>query len=61
MRVPSSVKLVVATWLAALIGALAGRSLAVAEAAPRGDVGIHEQETQANVVVTKSVAVINRH
>jgi hypothetical protein len=28
MRVPSSLKLVIATWLAALVGALAGRSLA---------------------------------
>jgi len=30
MRVPSSVKLVAATWVAALLGALAGRSLAEA-------------------------------
>jgi hypothetical protein len=30
MRVSSSVKLVAATWVAALIGALAGRSLAEA-------------------------------
>jgi hypothetical protein len=30
MRVPSSLKLVVATWIAALVGALAGRALAEA-------------------------------
>jgi hypothetical protein len=34
MRLPPSVKLVVATWIAALIGALAGRSAAVAYGAP---------------------------
>jgi hypothetical protein len=30
MRVPSSLKLVLATWIAALVGALAGRALAEA-------------------------------
>jgi hypothetical protein len=30
MRVPSSLKLVVATWIAAILGALAGRALAEA-------------------------------
>jgi hypothetical protein len=30
MRVPSSLKFVVATWIAALLGALAGRALAEA-------------------------------
>lgn len=34
MRLPPSVKLVVATWIAALLGALAGRSAAVAYGAP---------------------------
>jgi hypothetical protein len=37
MRVPHSLKLVVATWIAALFGALAGRTLAQASrATPRG-------------------------
>ncbi len=37
MRLPSSLKLVVATWIAALFGALAGRTLAEASrATPRG-------------------------
>ncbi len=34
MRIPSSVRLVLATWIAALLGALAGRSLAEASAQP---------------------------
>jgi hypothetical protein len=56
MRIPSSAKLVVATWLAALLGALAGRSLA--ESSSSSDHGVRQH---ANLVVTKSVAQINRH
>jgi hypothetical protein len=33
MRLPSSLKLVVSTWIAALLGALAGRALAEASSA----------------------------
>jgi hypothetical protein len=55
MRIPSSAKLVVATWLAALLGALAGRSLAQSSSCAHGE------RTHANVVVTKSVATINRN
>jgi hypothetical protein len=42
MRVPPSAKLVVATWIAALIGALAGRSAAEAYGAP---LGTHDAST----------------
>lgn len=56
MRIPSSAKLVVATWLAALLGALAGRSLA--QSSSSSD---HGARTHANIVVTKSVAAINRN
>jgi hypothetical protein len=38
MRMPSSLRLVIATWIAALVGALAGRSLAEASGtAPQND------------------------
>jgi hypothetical protein len=44
MRMPSSLKLVVATWIAAVVGALAGRSLAegggVAAAAERAGAAV---------------------
>lgn len=35
MRVSSSLKVILSTWLAALVGALAGRVLAEATGAPR--------------------------
>ena len=54
MRIPSSVKLVAATWVAALLGALAGRSLAESTNA-----SAHGERTHADIVVTKSVAQIN--
>jgi hypothetical protein len=50
MRVPPSVKLVVATWIAALLGALAGRSAAEAFGAP-----LEQQHTNASVA-TRSEA-----
>lgn len=34
MRIPSSLKLIAGMWIAALLGALAGRSLAEASSAP---------------------------
>ena len=55
MRIPSSAKLVVATWLAALLGALAGRTLAQSSSSDHG------ARAHANVVVTKSVAAINHN
>jgi hypothetical protein len=36
MRIPSSLKLLAGMWIAALLGALAGRSLAEASNAPAG-------------------------
>jgi hypothetical protein len=57
MRIPSSAKLVVATWLAALLGALAGRSLAENSASSSA----HGERTHTNIVVTKSVPTINRN
>ena len=44
MRVPSSVKLVIATWIAALLGALAGRFAAEAFGAP-----LDQQHTNASI------------
>ncbi len=58
MRIPSSAKLVLATWLAALLGALAGRSLAESSSS---SASAHGERTHANIVVTKSVAQINRN
>lgn len=60
MRIPSSAKLVVATWLAALLGALAGRSLAE-NSSSSASASAHGERTHANIVVTKSVAQINRN
>jgi hypothetical protein len=36
MRIPSSIKLVAGMWIAALLGALAGRSLAEVSSGPVG-------------------------
>lgn len=38
MRVPPSLKLIAGMWIAALLGALAGRSLAETSSAPARDV-----------------------
>jgi hypothetical protein len=49
MRLPSSVKLVVATWIAALLGALAGGSAAHAYGAP-----LHQRDAHATVAADDS-------
>ena len=38
MRIPPSLKLIAGMWIAALLGALAGRSLAETSSAPSRDV-----------------------
>jgi hypothetical protein len=49
MRIPLSLKLVIATWIAALLGALAGRSLAEVSS----DTGAHAHVVAATLVVAR--------
>jgi hypothetical protein len=47
MRVPSSLKVILCTWIAALVGALAGRGLAEVTSAPSAAHGSHAHAVTA--------------
>jgi hypothetical protein len=54
-RIPSSVRLVIATWVAAVLGALAGRSLAEGTHARGHAAASLESTHHSNVVSVKQI------